>query len=45
MKNVSVFPSQSKFPVKSICCNAFGSLSSACCLIESIPINFQSSLK
>ena len=29
---------QSKFPVRSICCIAFGSASSACCLLKSISI-------
>ena len=39
MKNIVLFPSRSKFPVKIICCIAFESVSSACCLIQSIAIN------
>ena len=38
MKNIVVFSFQSKFPVKLICRIAFGSASSACCLLESIAI-------
>ena len=37
MKNIDV--SFSIFPVKLICCIAFGSASSFCCLLESIAIN------
>ena len=33
MENVIVFPAQSRFPVKLICCIGFGSTSSACCFI------------
>ena len=33
MKNV-VFPGQSRFPVKLICCIAFGSTSSSYCLLK-----------
>ena len=40
MKNI-VLPAQSKFPVKLICCIAFGSISSACCLLKSITIILQ----
>ena len=40
MKNivVSSFPSQARSPVKLICCIAFRSASSACCLLKSISI-------
>ena len=34
MKNIVVFPSQSRFPVKLICCIAFQSVSRACCLLK-----------
>ena len=37
MKNI-VFPACSRFPVKLIYCTAFGSASSVCCLLKSIPI-------
>ena len=37
MKNIDV--SFSIFPVKLICCIAFGSASSFCCLLESVAIN------
>ena len=39
MKNIVVFSSQSRFPVKLICSIAFQSASSACCLLKSIAIN------
>ena len=39
MKNVVVSPGWSKFSVKLICCIAFRSASSACCLLKSIAIN------
>ena len=32
MKNICVFPFRFRFPVKLICCIAFGSASSFCCL-------------
>ena len=38
MKNIFVFPSQFRFAVKWICCLAFGSAPSACCLLKSIAI-------
>ena len=33
MKNIVVFPFRSRFGVKLICCVAFGSASSVCCLL------------
>ena len=36
MKNIIVFPTWSRFPVKRICCVAFGSASSICCVLKSI---------
>ena len=38
MKNIIVFPSQSRFAVKLIYCIGFGSATSACCLLKSIAI-------
>ena len=38
MKNIVIFPSQFRFPVKLICCVAIRSASSACCLLKSIAI-------
>ena len=38
MKNIVAPAAQSRFPVKLICCIAFGSASSACCLLKSIAI-------
>ena len=38
MKTIVVFPATSRFPVRLICCIAFGSASSACCLLKSIAI-------
>ena len=38
MKNIVVFSFQSRFLVKLICRIAFGSASSACCLLESTAI-------
>ena len=38
MKNIVLFPAWSKFPVKAICCIAFGSASSACYLLKPIAI-------
>ena len=38
MKNIAVFPFQSRFPVKLICSIAFVSTSSACCLLKSFAI-------
>ena len=38
MKYNVVSPAGSRFPVKLICCNAFGSASVACCLLKSIII-------
>ena len=38
MKYIVVFPSQSRIPVKLICCIDFWSPSSACCLLKSIAI-------
>ena len=34
MKNIVAPAAQSKFLVKLICCIAFGSVSSACCLLK-----------
>ena len=34
MKNIAVCPGQFRFPVKLICCTAFGSASTACCLLK-----------
>ena len=39
MKNIVALFYRSRFPVKLICCIAFGSKSSACCLLKSIAIN------
>ena len=36
IKNTAGPLAQSRFPVKVICCIAFGSASSACCLLKSI---------
>ena len=38
MKNIAVFPSQSRFAVKLICCIAFGSASSVFGLLKPIAI-------
>ena len=40
MKNIVVFAIgyRARFPIKLICCIAFGSASSACCLLKSIAI-------
>ena len=38
MKNINAPAPQSKFPVELIYCIAFGSASSACCLVKSIAI-------
>ena len=40
MKNIVVFPSGTRFPVKLIGCIAFGSASNACFLLKSIAISF-----
>ena len=40
MKNSNVLLLPSRFPVKFICFLAFGSTSSACCLLKSIAIFF-----
>ena len=45
MKNIIVFPIQSKFPIKLICCVALGSATSVFCLLKSIAINLQCSLQ
>ena len=37
-KNIVVFHAQSRVAVKLICCIAFGSGSSSCCLLKSIAI-------
>ena len=37
-KNIFAFPFWSRFAVKVICCIAFGSASSACCLLKFIAI-------
>ena len=37
-KSISLFPPRSRFPVKLICCIAFGSASRARCLVKSITI-------
>ena len=36
MKNICVLPPRSRFPIKLICCIAFASASSFCCLINLI---------
>ena len=36
IKNIVALFAQSRYPVKLICCIAFRSASSACCLLESI---------
>ena len=41
MKNIVAPSAQSRFLVKLICCIAFGSTSSACCLLKSIYIILQ----
>ena len=41
MKNIFVFPSWSRFPVKFFCRFAFRSASRACCLLKSISIILQ----
>ena len=38
MKNIVAPAGQSRFTLKLICCFAFGSASSACCLLKSIAI-------
>ena len=38
MKNITVFPTQYRFPIKLIYCSAFGSTSRSCCLSKSIAI-------
>ena len=38
MKNTVVSPARSRFHVKLICCVAFRSASSACCLLKSIAV-------
>ena len=38
MKNIVAPAAQSRFPVKLICCIAFGSASSGSCLVKSIAI-------
>ena len=38
MKNIVVFPSHVRFPVKLICRIAFGSASSTCCLLKYVVI-------
>ena len=38
MKNIDLLFSLSRFPIKLICCIAFGSVSSACCFLKSIAI-------
>ena len=45
MKNIVVFSFRSQFPVEEICCNAFGSTSSASRLLKPIAIKFKFSLK
>ena len=45
MTNIVLFPSQSRLPVKLICCIAFRSASSYCCLLKSIVIILLCSLK
>ena len=37
-ENIVVFPYRSRFPVNLICCIAFGSASSSCCLLKSAAI-------
>ena len=39
MKSIAVFPAWSRFPVKLICCVAFGSAISACFLLKSTTNN------
>ena len=38
IENIVVFPAQSRFPAKLICSIAFGSATSACCLLKLIAI-------
>ena len=38
MENIAVFPVSSRFPVKIICCIAFGSALCACCLLRSVVV-------
>ena len=45
MKSIAAPSDLSRFPVKLICCIAFGSAPSLCCLIKSIAINLQYFLK
>ena len=40
MENIVVTPVLYKFLVKCICCIAFGSASTACCLVKSIVFGF-----
>ena len=39
MKNIVVFPARSRLPVKLFFCIAFGSVSSACCLLKSTAVH------
>ena len=45
MKKIVAFPAGSKFAVRLICWIALGSASRAYCLVRSIALNFQFSLK
>ena len=45
MKNIVTPSALSRFPVKLICCIAFGSVSNFCCLLKSIAINLHNFLK
>ena len=38
MKKIVLFSARSRFPVRLICCAAFGSASNACYLLKSIAI-------
>ena len=44
MKNIVAFRIQSRLPVKSICCIAFGSASTPCYSLKSVAINLKFSL-
>ena len=45
MKNIVVFPSRPRLPVKLICCIAFGLACGAFCLLKPIPTNLYYFLK
>ena len=43
-EKIVIFPTRSKFQVKSVSCITFGSASSVCCLLNSLSQSFCSSL-